>query len=418
MKNKINFEYPNYLQIIFDKLDKNKIKPIIGGGYIRDYLLNISSKDIDIELYGINSFEQLEKILEEFGEVNSVGKSFGVCKLSLKNQEIDFSLPRLDNKISSGHRGFDIIINQNLDFKTASSRRDFTINAIGYDVISKKILDPFNGLSDLKNKILKAVDIDKFIQDPLRVFRAVGFYSRFKLIIDKKLFKICKKMCDDNILDELPQERIFNEIKKIILKSPTPSMGFLLLKDLNALKYLKPLDTLTKENLEKVLKALDRLSEIKTNNNKTNIILSLAIICYKFNIKKTEIFLENLTTEKKILKDILSFTQNNFKNHYSDSELLELATKVNIENFLIFSSALNSKIKKEIFKAIKIKAKKLNILNKKALPLLQGRDILACGIEPSSEYKKILSEAYKAQISLEITSKKEAKEWLNNYLST
>ncbi|MCD6173918.1 MAG: CCA tRNA nucleotidyltransferase, partial [Sulfurimonas sp.] len=224
MKNEINFEYPNYLQIIFDKLNENKIKPIIVGGYIRDYLLNISSKDIDIELYGINSFEQLEKILEEFGEVNSVGKSFGVCKLSLKNQEIDFSLPRIDNKISSGHRGFDIIINQNLDFKTASSRRDFTINAIGYDVISKKILDPFNGLSDLKNKTLKAVNIEKFIQDPLRVFRAVGFYSRFKLNIDKKLFKICKKMCDDNVLDELPQERIFNEIKKIILKSPKPSI--------------------------------------------------------------------------------------------------------------------------------------------------------------------------------------------------
>ncbi|MCD4667610.1 MAG: CCA tRNA nucleotidyltransferase [Sulfurimonas sp.] len=418
MNNKIKFEYPNYLQIIFDKLNKNNIKSIIVGGYIRDYLLNISSKDIDVELYGINSFEQLEKILEEFGEVNSVGKSFGVCKLSLKNQEIDFSLPRIDNKISSGHRGFDIIINENLDFKTASSRRDFTINAIGYDVTLKKILDPFNGLDDLKNRTLKAVDINKFIQDPLRVFRAVGFYSRFNLTIDKKLFRICKKMCDDNILDELPQERIFSEIKKIILKSTKPSTGFLLLKNLNALKYLKPLDKLTKENLEKVLKALDKLSEIKTNNNKTNITLSLATLCYKFNIKETEIFLENLTTEKKILKDILSLTQNNFKNYYNDSELLELATKVNIENFLIFSSAVNPTINKEIFKTIKIKAKELNILNKKAPPFLQGRDILACGIEPSNKYKEILSEAYKAQINLKITSHKEAKKWLKNYLAT
>ncbi|MCD6172586.1 MAG: CCA tRNA nucleotidyltransferase, partial [Sulfurimonas sp.] len=146
--------------------------------------------------------------------------------------------------------------------------------------------------------------------------------------------------------------------------------------------------------------------------------LSLAILCYKFNIKESKIFLENLTTEKKILKDILSFTQNNFKNHYSDSELLELATKVNIENFLIFSSAVNPKINKEVFKTIKIKARKLNILNKKALPFLQGRDILACGIKPSNKYKEILFKAYKAQINLEITSKKEAKEWLNNYLTT
>ena len=140
-KKLIMIDYPKKLNIIFDKLLSNSIKPIIVGGFVRDFLLDLESKDIDIELYGINSFSKLEKILKEFGDVISVGKSFGVCKLKFNNLDLDFSLPRIDSKIDKGHKGFQIVIDSSLDFKTATSRRDFTINAIGYDVISKKILE-------------------------------------------------------------------------------------------------------------------------------------------------------------------------------------------------------------------------------------------------------------------------------------
>ena len=246
MKNTDIFEYPNNLQNIFDKLDNKNITPIIIGGYVRDFLLNIESKDIDIELYGIASFDKLENILEEFGSVNSVGKSFGVCKLSLKDFEIDFTLPRVDSKISSGHKGFDVEIKTDIDFKTATSRRDFTINAIGYNVKEKIILDPFNGITDLNNRILKAVNIKSFSDDPLRVLRAAGFCSRLNFQMNSELFDLCKNMCDKNILDELPTQRIYTEIEKILLKSQTPSIGFKLLKELNALKYLSPLNRLSK----------------------------------------------------------------------------------------------------------------------------------------------------------------------------
>ena len=138
MIDSILFDYPKYLDKIFDKLNKNNIRSIIVGGYIRDKFLNLNSKDIDIELFGVSTYDELEKILQEFGEVNTVGKSFGVCKLSLKTLDLDFTLPRLDNKIGSGHCGFEIKVDKNLDFKTASSRRDFTMNAIGYDLIEKK----------------------------------------------------------------------------------------------------------------------------------------------------------------------------------------------------------------------------------------------------------------------------------------
>nr|MDA3908167.1 CCA tRNA nucleotidyltransferase [Sulfurimonas sp.] len=108
-------EYPNFLNKIFDKLEKNGARTIIIGGFIRDYLLKSESDDIDIEVYNISSFEKLENILKEFGTVNRVGKSFGVCKVNIENFVLDFTLPRIDSKIASGHSGFDIKIEKNLD---------------------------------------------------------------------------------------------------------------------------------------------------------------------------------------------------------------------------------------------------------------------------------------------------------------
>lgn len=96
-------QYPGILDTIFDKLRYHGIRPIIVGGYIRDYLVDIESKDIDIEVYGISSFAELQNILKEFGSVNVVGKSFGVCKLYFEGYDLDFSFPRSDNKIESGH---------------------------------------------------------------------------------------------------------------------------------------------------------------------------------------------------------------------------------------------------------------------------------------------------------------------------
>ena len=396
------FEYPNKLQIIFDKLVENDIEPIIIGGYIRDKFLNIESKDIDIELYGISSFDKLEKILEEFGSVNSVGKSFGVCKLSLKNFEIDFTLPRTDNKISLGHKGFDIEIQSDLNFETATSRRDFTINAIGYDIIKNKILDPFDGQNDLKNKTLRAVNLKTFNEDPLRVLRGAGFCSRFDFHMENKLLKECKRMCEAGALDELAKERIFGELKKILLKSSKPSIGFNILKELNALKYLKPLDSLNESSLKDVFNALDNITKLKTNSNKTNIILMLSTICYKFNSKQIEKFVLNLTNEKSLLKNILALLENSFKEEYSDSELLRLSTKVNIEYFLILNKAINYSADNKVFDNIEKRAKELNIFNEKVKPFLQGKDILEYGIKPSKEYSIILNLAYEAQINLEI----------------
>ena len=415
-------DYPNKLDVIFDKLLNNSIKPIIIGGYVRDFLLKKESKDIDIELYGISSFSKLEKILEEFGAVNSVGKSFGVCKLKVDDLDLDFSLPRSDSKIDRGHKGFEIKVDASLDFKTATSRRDFTINAIGYDIQTKEILDPFNGRADLKNRILRAVDINKFQEDPLRILRAVQFSSRFNLSIDNELFIVCKKMIKENLLDELPKERIFIEIQKLLLKSSTPSLGFKLLNSLGGFKYFSEFKNIDISNLEKIYKAIDTMSSLKTLNSKTNTILMLATLCYQLSSNECETFLSKLSNDKNLFSKVLSLLKHqndiNFE-LFSDYDIYMLARKVTIEEFVLLSLAISqSKIESININNLKVRAKELGVLHQEVKAIVQGKDIISFGIKPSKEFSIILDRAYKAQISGDFKTKKEAYSWLKKELLT
>ncbi len=424
-------KYPKKLDKIFYKLQNQNIRPIIVGGFVRDAFLKIDSKDIDIEIYNISSFDILEKILKEFGNVNSVGKSFGVCKLNINDLELDFTLPRLDNKLSSGHKGFDVKIKPDLNFKNAASRRDFTINSIGYDIINKKILDPFNGVKDLKNKVLKAVDKNSFTQDPLRVLRAVQFCARFNLKMNKKLFTLCKKMIVKDMLSELSKERIFEEIKKLLLKSKKPSIGFKLLKKIDALKYFPELKNIKKQNWIHTLLTLNKMTEFFTSNKKTNLILMLSLICINFknnnDFSQTKKFIQRLTNEKELLNHILTLVKNypilkdiSLK-EINNPLLYKLAIKVNIEEMLLLNKidflVKNNANSYEIGDFVKSRAKKLDILNKKTPPFLQGRDILKYKISPSIEFSIILKKTYEAQINEEINSQAEAKIWLNKFLN-
>lgn len=418
-------EYPNYLNKIFDKLEKNGATSIIIGGYVRDYLLNLelkhnsSSKDIDIEVYNIDSFEKLENILKEFGSVNSVGKSFGVCKLKINDLTLDFTLPRIDNKVFSGHTGFDISVQSNLDFVTATSRRDFTINAIGYNTADKKIIDPFHGRDDLKNRVLKAVNINTFSQDPLRVLRAVQFSARFNLTVDKELFTLCKKMIEKNILKELPKERIFEEIKKLMLKADKPSIGFNLLKELGGLKFFHELNSIADSEWNCLLLSVDELAKHRTSNKKTNTVLMLAALCYTLEPASTTSFIQKLTNEKALLERVLLLTATKISDSYSDSELFRLATKVSIKEFVILNKAIYKNMNDKLFKTcneVQKRASALNILDKQATPLLMGKDILSFGIKPSKDFSKILNLAYEAQMDGKFTSHEEALNWLEEYL--
>ena len=373
-------DYPNKLQIIFDKLNKIKIKPIIVGGYVRDYLQGLYSKDIDIELYNVTSYEKLQKILSEFGNTNILGKNYGVIKLKIDNINIDFSLPRTDSKISNGHKGFKIDTSKTLDFKSASFRRDFTINTIGYDIFTKTLLDPYNGIDDLKNKILKYVDKNTFKEDPLRVLRAMQFCARFELKIDSNLINLCQEMIYENCLEELPHERIYEEFKKLFLKAKKPSTGLKFLKTINGLDFFNEL--VMDNNLwQSTLKSINSFHDINTTN--TNMTILLALLCYKIDENKIDSFIAKLTNKKNIVKDIKSF--HHVAKYFQNTNtilLYKILKDINIDEIKVFLGALE-----------------INVSNIELIyPTVHGRDLIKLGIQPSKDFNYILQKKYEEQI--------------------
>jgi tRNA nucleotidyltransferase (CCA-adding enzyme) len=411
--------YPSELESIFETFELFKIEPIIVGGFIRDQFLGIYSKDIDIELYGVASLSKVEEILSQFGSINSVGKSFGVCKLRYKRYDLDFSLPRRDNKIDKGHKGFNIVTDENLDFQTAASRRDFTINAMGFDVRKKEFLDPFAGLADLKKKILRAIDIEKFDEDPLRVLRAVQLSSRFDLQMDEMLFLKCKEMINSQVLCELPSERILGEFEKIILKSPLPSRGFHLLESLGAFSFFKEFQNISREQKESVLESLDTLSSHLIENEKEKLLLMLALLCRYFSFEEIDSFLNRLTHENKLCKDVKNiiklFLQTPLK-EFTHYDIYLLATKIKIRIFVSFLLASLHNKEKTFVAQLQQKAVALNVYEAPLMPFVHGKDLINLGLKPSPEFSKILNMVYEAQMQEEFFTKEEAIHWTKKYL--
>ena len=196
------------------------------GGYVRDLLLNIPNKDIDIEVHGIAE-KDLVAILNEIGEVDYYGRSFGIY--ALRHEDIEVALPRSEKVLGTGHRDFEISVDPDMGYKNAALRRDFTINALMMDVLSHEILDYFNGADDLNKGIIRHVNDVSFAEDPLRVYRAAQFASRFGFKIDERTVELCKGI--DTFV--LSRERIEEELKKALLKAEKAEIFFECLKEMN-----------------------------------------------------------------------------------------------------------------------------------------------------------------------------------------
>ena len=196
------------------------------GGYVRDLLLNIPNKDIDIEVHGIAE-KDLVAILNEIGEVDYYGRSFGIY--ALRHEDIEVALPRSEKVLGTGHRDFEISVDPDMGYKNAALRRDFTINALMMDVLSHEILDYFNGIYDLNKGIIRHVNDVSFVEDPLRVYRAAQFASRFGFKIDERTVELCRGI--DTFV--LSRERIEEELKKALLKAERAEIFFECLKEMN-----------------------------------------------------------------------------------------------------------------------------------------------------------------------------------------
>jgi len=222
------------------------------GGCVRDAFRGEKIKDIDLIVEG-TTMDAIMDELRPYGRVDQVGESFAVIKFRPKGhtgEDFDIAVPRVDRKVGTGHKGF-VVETEGIDIFGDLQRRDFTINAIAVKVDNGRLVDPYNGLHDIKVGFLKAVDPRAFVDDPLRILRGIQFAARFGYEISPGTMKLMRD--NSHLIKEISGERIFEELMKVLNKSGNTQLALDLLHqtdvdialfDKKMLKYDNGLDHL------------------------------------------------------------------------------------------------------------------------------------------------------------------------------
>ena len=193
------------------------------GGCVRDKLLGKEANDFDHVITGATPDEMLRLGFKQ------VGKNFPVF---LKDGQ-EYALARQEIKTGDKHSDFKFIFTPDITLQQDLERRDFTCNALMQDVLTSEIIDHFGGVNDLNNKILRHINDETFIEDPLRVLRAAQFASRFNFNIADETLRLCASMD----INTLSRERIYLETEKALLKAEKPSVYFEILRKMDKLSY-------------------------------------------------------------------------------------------------------------------------------------------------------------------------------------
>lgn len=245
------------------------------GGFVRDIYLGRESKDIDVVTIG-KGIELAELVHKQLGDEAhlSVFKNFGTAQVKINDLEIEFVGARRESYNRDSRKP----IVEDGTLEDDQNRRDFTINALAIGLSKSnfgKLLDPFNGVSDIENKILRT-PLEPGItysDDPLRMMRAIRFSSQLGFTIEKESLDAISK--NKERIKIVSKERITDELNKIIL-SPIPSLGFKLLSDTGLLQLIFPemmklhgVETINgkshKDNFYHTLEVLDNTAKKSTN---------------------------------------------------------------------------------------------------------------------------------------------------------
>ncbi|MDF2866420.1 MAG: cca [Clostridia bacterium] len=410
------------------------------GGYVRDLLMDKENKDIDVEVFGL-SLDELTEIISEYGIVDQIGISFGILKVH--GLDIDFGVPRKENNIGVRHRDFEINFDSNMSILEACRRRDFTINALMQDVLTDEIIDNFNGIQDIKNKIIRHIDETTFVQDELRVLRACSFAARLDFNISNDTLILCKKLDCTN----LTKERIYTEVEKALLKADKPSIFFEYVREIGLLKKIfSPMDKLigVQQNPKyhpegdvwtHTMMVIDECAKLREKSSYP-IALMLAAVCHDLGkitttrllhgkiisynheneLHLTKKFLKNITNNNDLTYSVMLLVKNHMrpnilaKNNSSDKAIRKLIIDtsskiVNIQDALLLSKADRLGRNNDDLETYNIddwwKEKLLTVNENKTkiVPLITGKDLIELGYAQGEELGKALKYAFDLQIT-------------------
>ena len=434
-------------------------RALLVGGCVRDELMGKQPKDWDVEVYGVEP-ARLRELLDRLGPVNVVGEAFTVYKLET---DLDVSLPRRERKTGRGHRAFFIEGDPEMTIEEASARRDFTINAILQDPLTGEILDPHRGRNDLEGGVLRAVSQNTFGEDSLRVLRAAQFAARFEFRIEPDTATLCRSID----LSDLPAERIWGELEKLLLQAQRPSIGLGWLHALGVLDQTFPeikalIDVAqdpewhpegdvfvhTRLVIDRARELIDDLPYAK------QVTVMLAALCHDFGkpattefidgrlrsrgheeagIEPTLTFLDKLNVHTldgyDVRAQVLALVRDHLKpgeyykkrDEVGDGAFRRLARKCELELLYLVARADSlgrnaewvphekwyDALAQEWFIA---RARELQVAEEPPAPILLGRHLLEMGLEPGPRIGEITRQVYEMQLDGRVQTLDEAKE--------
>jgi tRNA nucleotidyltransferase (CCA-adding enzyme) len=435
-------------------------RPYIVGGAVRDRILGLPIKDYDVEAFGLPA-DRLEPLLGAHGRVDAVGQAFRVYKLSgVEGVEgaLDVALPRRDSKVGPGHRGIAVEGDPDLPVEEAARRRDFTMNAMLLDPATGGILDPWGGQRDLEARVLRAVDARTFGEDPLRALRAVQFAARYELEVDPATASLCASMP----LAELPAERVFGEIEKLLLKARRPSIGLALLRAWGMLPTVAP-ELLPLEETPQdpgwhpegdvwihTLQVVDAAADLREDlgdDRPRQLALMLGALCHDLGKPSTTSYedgrIRSLGHEEAglaptralldrwnvhaligydVREQVLGLVAHHLKpgqlyderDHVGDGAIRRLARKCEPDLLYRVAKADCLGRRPGAFNTVAMdwfreRVRQLDVAVRPPEAILKGRDLIALGLAPGPEVGRVLRAVYERQLDGAVTTLEEAR---------
>ena len=435
-------------------------RPLVVGGSVRDALMGVVPKDLDIEVYGLEARAIEAALRSKFSLIN-VGAAFGVLKL--KGHPIDISLPRRENRTGAGHRDFAIEGDPHMSFADAAARRDFTVNAILWDPSTGELLDPWGGLDDLAQRRLRHVS-DKFAEDPLRVLRGMQFLARFSTealpwSVDPATIALCRTLSPAN----LSPERIYEEWCKLILRGRIPSHGLRFLHACDWVRHYPELHATLGvaqdaewhpegDVWEHTLLCLDAFARERLGDEREDLVVGWAVLLHdlgKATTSKVEAdgrihaygheqageplaraLLERLTQHKEIIEAVLPLVRWHaapyelYKVKAGEAGVRRLAAKVGRIDRLVRVDDADRKGRGTFFTEpspqgiwLNEIATRLHIASQAPKRLALGRHLIALGHRPAPWFSEALDAAYEAQLDGVFENEAAAQAWLTAWVT-
>jgi len=433
------------------------------GGCVRDALLGNEPSDFDVEVYGLE-IEAIVEALRKTGRTDLVGKSFAVIKLWTQGTEYDFTVPRTECKSGTGHRGFEVQADPNLEPEVALKRRDFTINAIQYDPNKGVVIDYFGGREDLEKGVLRHIG-KAFSEDPLRALRAIQFAGRFGLSLDPITAQLCRDMKRE--YSSLAIERVWGEWQKWACQSIAPSKGLVALKESGWISFFSELNILLRLPQEPewhpegdvfthTLHCIDALAshpDWSGFDSETKTTLMFATMCHDLGKARRTRYVEfkgalrwtspghdqesgwlseSLMTRfgapNKLKEKIRALVVNH---HFlssivdaqpSDASLKRLSKRIHpaTTNELYYvmwadhngRPPLLSEKQEKRLNYFNTRIRELAVEDAAPNAILQGRHLIKKGLKPGPRFKSILSKAYEAQLQGAFDDLDGALDWM------